>query len=127
MAVMNATEEGGWTKRPLDNDVNVYFDDIIIDSEMDPYTSGPTTVFVNRMGQISYILNNPVTSELILQGIGNMRNISIYNISGQIVKQIQTKNNDRYVIPVSDLEKGVYLIRFQKDNGTFEVSKIIKN
>jgi len=126
MAVMNATEDGGWTKRPLDNDVNVYFDDITIDSVMTPYTIPATTIFVDRMGQISYILNNPVTSELILQGIGKVKNITIYSINGQAVRQIKISNHDSYTIPVGDLSKGIYIIRFQKENGTFETSKIIK-
>src|SRR5690606_15514300 len=59
MAVMNATEEGSWQAYELDDDVNVYIDDIIIDSESTPYQSeAPLSVFVSKTGQISYIINN---------------------------------------------------------------------
>ncbi len=126
MAVMNATEEGGWTADPLDNDVNVYFDDIIIDSEMDPYEPAATTVFRDRSGKISYYLNNPVTDELILKGIGKVDEITIYSINGRVVKRLNTAKQDFYRVPVGDLSKGIYLVKIQKFDGQVEVSKIIK-
>ena len=126
MPVMNATEEGGWTEDPLESDVDVYIDDIIVDSESDPYTSAATTVFMDRAGNVSYILNNPVTSELILEGIGKVRNITLYNLSGQQIKSIPTYSVTNYVVPVADLSKGIYIVKFQKDDGTVSTSKIIK-
>lgn len=126
MAVMNATEPMGWTADPLDADVNVYFDDIIIDSDPNPYEPAATTVFRDRSGQISYYLNNPVTDELVLKGIGKVDEITIYSINGRVVKRLNTAKQDFYRVPVGDLSKGIYLVKFQKFNGQVEVSKIIK-
>jgi hypothetical protein len=126
MAAMNATEDGGWTEDPLENDVNVYIDEIVIDNVADPYDSPLTTVFTDRSGQISYILNNPVTSELILKGIGKAKDIKLYSISGQLVKQVNTENRDTYRIPVGDLSSGMYILQFTKYDGTVDISKIIK-
>ena len=126
MAVMNATEDGGWTEDPLDADVNVYIDDITVDSEASAYEPVNTTVFVSRTGEVSYILNNPVVSELILEGIGEVRDIALYSINGAKVKQINTDRADNYRIPVADLAKGIYLVRFQKEDGSVTTSKIIK-
>lgn len=126
MAVMNSTEEDGWTVDPLDNDVNVYFDEIVIDNVSTPYDSPLTTVFMDKTGQISYILNNPVTSELVLEGIGKVRSIRLFSINGKLVKQVKIDNHDAYRIPVADLGSGLYLVEFMKEDGSVDVSKIIK-
>jgi type IX secretion system substrate protein len=126
MPVMNATVEGGWTEAPLDADVNVYIDDITVDSEMNAYQPSATTVFVSKTGEVSYILNNPVVSELILEGIGEVRDISLYSINGSLVKHLQTYKVDSYKVPVADLAKGIYIVKFQKEDGSVTSSKIIK-
>ncbi len=126
MPVMNSTEPMGWTPDPLDADVNVYFDDIIIDSVSTSYGSNATTVFVDKEGHISCILNNPVSNELILEDLGDIEDVRIYSINGSQVKQITDINESACRIPVSDLPVGVYLVAFRYVNGKIDVSKIIK-
>ena len=64
------------------------------------------------------IFPNPATTELHIK-IRNLINtpvlITLYNIQGQIVKQIATKQNET-VIDISGLEQGVYGIRVVGDN-----------
>lgn len=128
MAVMNATEEGGWEADPLDEDVYVYIDDIILDSDPEPYTDEDetNTVFVDREGNVSYILKNPVTTEMVFSGIEDVEQITVYNINGSVVRQINTGRQHSYQLQVSDLQQGIYMVKFDRVDGTSEVSKIIK-
>jgi len=126
MPVMNSKEQSGWSIDTLEENINVYFDEIIIDSVDSPYKEARTSVYVNQSGDITYVLNNPVTNELILEGIGNVTQISLYNIKGKLLKQYSPTNQNRYIIPVSDLTNGVYLVRFINKHGTIDVQKIIK-
>lgn len=126
MAVMNATEDGGWDADPLDDDVLVYIDEIIIDSDPEPYTGTLNTVFIDRDGSISYVLRNPVTSEMVFSAIEDVVQITVYSIDGRIVKQIKTERQHSYHLNVSDLLPGIYLVKFDKQDGTSNVSKVIK-
>ncbi len=127
MAVMNATEEGGWEADPLDEDAKVYIDDIVIDSDPEPYTEPLNNrVMVDSDGNVSYVLNNPVTSEMVFSNIEAVEQITVYSISGRVVKQINTGRQHSYHLQVSDLPQGIYMVKFDRKDGTSEVSKVIK-
>ncbi len=126
MAVMNATEEGGWAARELPEDVNVYIDEIIIDSDPNPYTTPLNAVHVDAEGNISYILNNPVTTEMVFSGIGKVQEIMVYDMNGTLVRHLGVAGEDTYRLPVSDLANGIYLVSFRKQDGVSQVSKVVK-
>jgi len=52
-----------------------------------------------------------------------VRNISVYNITGALVRSIQSPSD---MINISDLVSGVYLVRVSEFNGSSAVTKIVK-
>jgi hypothetical protein len=77
----------------------------------------------DRLGQSIRIYPNPASTELIVELLGSSSkvNISMYGITGQLVKQIDMQTN-RQVIDVDKFAKGLYLLRLTNENG--EVLKI---
>jgi len=72
---------------------------------------------------------NPVTSELVISGskIANLQSIELYDITGKKVDLVQPENfeTQRFVIKVSHLNSGLYLLKAIVDSQVL-VSKIIK-
>src|SRR4030042_4349387 len=126
MAVMNATEEGGWTKRPLDNDVNVYFDDIVIDSETAPYTTPLPTKTVIESFEES--INVPIwlnANEDAPQPeiVANPQKGGI-NPSDSVMLWIKAKDSPVYAAAMTDLQ--TYTINFTGDAKYMHL-KMLKN
>ena len=63
---------------------------------------------------------NPATNYIIVEGNG-IRRMDIYDISG---KRLMTQRNDGYM-NIESLEKGMYLLKVETENGTAE-KKILK-
>ncbi len=69
------------------------------------------------------IFPNPASTEIVLQDIDfqNNKQIEIYNIIGQKVKEKQILS-ETMVLDISDLEQGIYMLKIG-----FSMKKIIKN
>jgi hypothetical protein len=52
-----------------------------------------------------------------------VRSVSVYNITGALIRYVQTPSE---LINISDLMNGVYIIRLTEFNGSFSVTKIVK-
>jgi hypothetical protein len=66
---------------------------------------------------------NPARTQLMLEdGIGQ---VTIFNVLGQPVKNIQVTNAS-HSISLEDLPNGQYIIRIQKENGTIGVQQFLK-
>jgi hypothetical protein len=66
---------------------------------------------------------NPARTQLMLEdGIGQ---VTIFNILGQPVKNIQVTNAS-HSISLEDLPNGQYIIRVQKENGAIAVQQFSK-
>lgn len=61
---------------------------------------------------------NPVKSNLKIITPNIISEISIYNISGQLVKSRQSTKKPEEIINVSDLKSGIYFIKIQTDKRT---------
>jgi hypothetical protein len=63
---------------------------------------------------------NPSTGAISVnvQNANHLRNIEVFNMMGQMVKQYQTNNNDIYNIDLSDMAKGLYTVRCNFEGGT---------
>lgn len=74
---------------------------------------------------------NPVKEELFLQweliDNKNVENISIYNISGQVIKNVKISSEKRIVLNFSDFSVGSYLVILFYSNGEKKEIKIIKS
>lgn len=67
---------------------------------------------------------NPVNNQLFIKGAPLNTNISIYQINGALVQQIQSINA-QHIIDVSDLDSGIYFVEFEID-GNKTTRKLIK-
>ncbi len=64
------------------------------------------------------IYPNPASTELIVEilGLNSTVNISMYAITGQLIKQVNMQDN-RQIIDVNKLPEGLYLLRLTNANG----------
>jgi type IX secretion system substrate protein len=74
------------------------------------------TVGINENGETEYVAAypNPASTVLHIQSNGNITNISLINTIGQVVYN----NSAASDIDVSNLERGVYFIQVDTENGT---------
>ncbi|NPD84544.1 T9SS type A sorting domain-containing protein [Lentimicrobium sp. L6] len=68
---------------------------------------------------------NPVNNQLFIDGAPLNTNLSIYQISGSLVKQVKAIQNQE-IIDLSDLNSGIYFLEFEID-GIKTTRKLIKN
>jgi hypothetical protein len=69
---------------------------------------------------------NPATDNITLTGLSGGEFITLYNISGGVVSQIQNNNNHNLDIKLDKLTDGVYHLRILSKNGAITIQKIIK-
>jgi len=72
------------------------------------------------------IFPNPAINKLNISSVSNINNITVSNVIGQKVLNIDGINADNYSLNIADLTKGVYLISIKNINGTFAVTKFVK-
>ena len=65
---------------------------------------------------------NPFNNDLNVSSQIKVENLRLYNISGQLVKQVKNSNS----LNVSELAKGIYILEVTAD-ATREIRKVIKN
>lgn len=66
---------------------------------------------------------NPVKDELNILSKTEIKNVSVYNVSGQSV--LNSRSNSKN-ISTSSLTSGVYMVRVELANGQIETFKIVK-
>lgn len=64
---------------------------------------------------------NPVKDELIIQSKSDLKNLSVYSLSGELIMNLKTKK-----VSTKSLSQGVYIVKAELDNGKTETFKIIK-
>lgn len=67
-------------------------------------------------------IENPVKSELIIKSSEKIDTIQLFSVDGKLVKSIKHNNNTQ----VSDLTKGIYIVKIKLQNGKVMMKKIIK-
>ena len=66
---------------------------------------------------------NPVQGQLNISSEKAISQLSIYSLSGQVVKTVASQSTS---VDVSDLESGIYLTRIRFEDGTSSFERIIK-
>lgn len=94
---------------------------LMVDDVKITTTGNILSVNESQKNSPSIIYPNPTYGEINIINQKNLENIEIYNISGQKLKTIKTKNFD-----ISDLAKGVYYIKIISDEKNSETFKVIK-
>lgn len=84
---------------------------------------GGETALDNLTNNILEIYPNPTKESVNISGIDNLTKISIYNLSGQKIKDFQLLNNS---IDISDVSKGIYILYLVTHDGKSLYRKIIK-
>ena len=84
------------------------------------------TVGVSEINSGLKIYPNPTTSVLNISSISNINQITISNVIGQRVLNINNINSKTFSVDVENLTNGVYIINIENNNGSGSISKFIK-
>ena len=87
-----------------------------------PSTLGTDSFEVN--GEI-YLYPNPTTNYFSLNAATSK--VEIYSISGELVKVFNDNQSKENQYTISDLNKGIYLVKVMNENNKRKVMKLIKN
>ncbi|HHB78590.1 MAG TPA: T9SS type A sorting domain-containing protein, partial [Saprospiraceae bacterium] len=94
-------------------DVTSYFDDIIIGDG----SCLPDGLFTPTDVASFELSPNPVSTELRIDNLEDLRQLSITNLLGQVVSTIKTSNNTTASFDVSQLKSGIYFLTGYDNNG----------
>jgi len=116
--------------RTNNGDVNIYFAKVNIDN---PSSGIREISSISNKINISTVFPNPVINnaevDINLKQKTNI-NCKIIDIYGKKVKQIQPKSftagNNKMILPLENLQKGIYFIRFTSSNDFIKTIKVIK-
>jgi hypothetical protein len=70
---------------------------------------------------------NPVSGVLNFVNLSNIQRIEIFNVVGQRVNIMETKNAGSASMNTSNLKSGVYFIKFYSTDNSYSIAKFIKN
>ena len=112
----------------------------IISSEKDPITvtsdgsyADVTAIFLKTSAQINerslpniILYPNPFANNLTITPVGNVRRITITNISGQLVQEKNLTGTNTITINTKELVKGIYIVSLWTTNGEGVVRKMVK-
>jgi hypothetical protein len=100
--------------------------------DVDNPSDGDTAVWIlnavtgiedNYLDAIS-MYPNPVTNNLSIDSDGTINTISVLNLNGQLMQEINKVNSGVNTIDVSDLPRGMYLVRLTNSKGDVSVRKV---
>jgi hypothetical protein len=89
--------------------------------------SGPLGINGNTAEDLISIYPNPANDKLnvTVSFAGNKKQLEIYSMTGQRICKMELANGQSF-IDISNMSKGIYLIKIMSDDGIFAVKKIIK-
>lgn len=74
------------------------------------------------------IFPNPTDGNISISNAKNLKSIEIYNVLGNLVEQIDVKQNPSTInLNLSQMNKGIYLLKTEEDNGTSNTQKLVIN
>lgn len=83
-------------------------------------TPQSTLSAINETKDLLSVYPNPAIDHININGVKGNNEANIYDLSGKLIKSVII-NNGNNIISISDLTKGVYIIKFKHDNK--EISK----
>ena len=81
---------------------------------------------VSKINNNLRIFPNPATSVLNINSKTSINNITISNVIGQRVMNIENVNSNNSSIEIANLAKGVYLLNIENVDGTSSIVKFVK-
>lgn len=86
-----------------------------------------TTVGIKSLNPSSYrMYPNPIVNDLIIESQGNINQIEVYNLTGQLLQTESPESTLFIKIDFSAYQEGMYLIRIHTTDGQVANSRIIK-
>ena len=67
---------------------------------------------------------NPTSGSFSING--QVSKVTIYSITGQLVKSFDTNTSENYQYDVNDLNRGLYLVKMLDDNNNTKITKLLK-
>ncbi|MFO8001783.1 MAG: T9SS type A sorting domain-containing protein [Marinilabilia sp.] len=68
---------------------------------------------------------NPATDVLNVAATEPLRSVELLNMTGQTEKKVQVNEEHEVTLPVSDLPRGIYLLRLTPVSGDRVITKVI--
>lgn len=129
-----ATSDGGYisvgTSDSHGNGDQLFLVKIASNGDVDPnnedFLDLPTNTPFREYGRLE-IYPNPTIGTISIKSERYINSISICNAQGEILRNIETKNNNPERIDLSGLENGMYFLRLDYLNGSTSTHKIIKH
>lgn len=75
-------------------------------------------------GETVEIFPNPVSNYFLLRGINYVKEISLIDVTGKIVKTFLPNSTNKY--DISDMPKNIYFVKIRDKNGNLHTKKIVK-
>ncbi|MEX2371545.1 MAG: T9SS type A sorting domain-containing protein [Bacteroidales bacterium] len=69
---------------------------------------------------------NPVMDILTIDNMGSIESVSVIDITGKLIKTVNTHQQIRVNLEMGDLSSGLYYLRLNDDSGSSKVLKIVK-
>lgn len=99
----------------------IYFDDIILNSEPEPFTSSSFEVNAETMMKV---FPNPTTGEFQIESDNLIKKMTIFAIDGRTLLEI---NNSQKSFNISNLPNGIYILKIKNIEGKNLIGKILKH
>mgnify|MGYP006294094107 FL=1 len=116
------TEGSTFMKIPFTTKESVTFD-LIVNTKLKTVTVDLTTGIAKIDNQAIQIFPNPAKDKLTISGLTNKSELSIYSLSGKLLKQ-QTVDNGN--VNISDLSKGIYVVKIRNNDNILTTQRIVK-
>lgn len=86
----------------------------------------PTSINQVKVNEVALtVFPNPTTDYVNIETKGMIRHITIFDMTGRIVKQASPMTNNLTQLNLSELKNGVYLVEVKSENGNV-VKKVVK-
>lgn len=117
--------------------MSTFFDPALINTSSNRSSfleSGITYLLNSNVGIIdnniheTSIWPNPAFEQLTIQsGENKIQEISIFNLSGKIIRSNKVNNLRKYIFPLSDVPKGIYLLQITLENNKSSIHTLYIN
>ncbi len=87
--------------------------------------STPTNIEEEKVPDLN-VYPNPFSNNIYIDNANSISRVTLVNMVGQVISDINTNGEQSLTIPTARLTKGVYLIIVQKANGEREVRRLVK-
>jgi hypothetical protein len=107
----------------LTEDITIYFDDIIVNNDPNPFTNGTDDLTVK---QTVKVFPNPADNFITIHSILPVKTVSVSTISGQEIIRYDHICPSGQSFDISKLTPGFYFLTVYYTSGEYETLKIIK-